>query len=160
VAKLEDGVQTIVPQPVAQLPGSSEEGGAISPLPVAKLAGKGRKQTGAQPASQSDDQKIRINQLDTQLPWAHNVLLIEKFKDWAERLWYMEAALEAGWSRDTLAGFIKNRAHARQGQAINNFTSHLPPLQSEMAAGLLKEPTFLTSSLWKSPSMSANWKQN
>ena len=89
---------------------------------------------------QIDAQKIDINQLVMQLPWAHNVLLMEKVKDRAERLWYMKAALEAGWSRNVLGEFIKSRAHERQGRAVNNFASHLPPPQSEMAAGLLKDP--------------------
>jgi predicted nuclease of restriction endonuclease-like (RecB) superfamily len=36
------------------------------------------------------------------LPWGHNVLLIEKVKDPAERLWYARQAIEHGWSRAVL----------------------------------------------------------
>jgi predicted nuclease of restriction endonuclease-like (RecB) superfamily len=31
-----------------------------------------------------------------QLPWGHNVVLIEKLKDRAQRLWYAQAAMENG----------------------------------------------------------------
>jgi predicted nuclease of restriction endonuclease-like (RecB) superfamily len=140
VAKLEGGARTVALQPGALSPDSSEKREAISPLAVAKLEGKARMPIGAPPAPQINEQKNRMNQLVMQLPWAHNVLLIEKVKNSVERLWYMEAALEAGWSRDVLAGFIKNHAHARQGRAANNFVSLLPPLQSEMAVGMLKDP--------------------
>ncbi len=38
-----------------------------------------------------------------QLPWAHNVILIQKVKDLPTRLWYAQQAFEQGWSRDVLA---------------------------------------------------------
>jgi predicted nuclease of restriction endonuclease-like (RecB) superfamily len=34
-----------------------------------------------------------------QLPWAHNVVLLEKIKDPTQRLWYAQQTLENGWSR-------------------------------------------------------------
>ncbi|MDL2227024.1 PDDEXK nuclease domain-containing protein [Deltaproteobacteria bacterium OttesenSCG-928-M10] len=140
VAKLEGDAVAIVPQSVAQLSNSPENGEVISPLPVAKIIGNSRKPIGAQAVPKFDDQKIEINQLVMQLPWAQNVLLIEKVKDRAERLWYMEQTLGGGWSRDTLAMFIKNEAFSRQGHAANNFVDKLPSPQSELAASLLKDP--------------------
>jgi predicted nuclease of restriction endonuclease-like (RecB) superfamily len=75
-----------------------------------------------------------------QIPWAHNVLLIQKVKDAPTRLWYAHQTLEQGWSHDTLAAMIRSGAHARQGAAVTNFQGRLPHQQSAMAAGLLKDP--------------------
>jgi predicted nuclease of restriction endonuclease-like (RecB) superfamily len=37
------------------------------------------------------------------LPWARNIILIQKLKDLSTRLWYVRQAIAQGWSRDTLA---------------------------------------------------------
>lgn len=75
-----------------------------------------------------------------QLPWGHNIILIEKIKDFPTRLWYAQEALEQGWSRDTLTVQIKNRAHERQGGAVTNFEQTLPSAHAEIAGQLLKDP--------------------
>lgn len=78
--------------------------------------------------------------LVAQLPWAHNVLLIQKVKDLPTRAWYMQATLANGWSRDVLTLMIDSRAHERQGRAVTNFADRLPPPQSDLAAQTLKDP--------------------
>ena len=40
--------------------------------------------------------------LSAQLPWKHNVSLIEKVKDKKVRKWYMKRCLEEGWSKNVL----------------------------------------------------------
>ena len=75
-----------------------------------------------------------------QIPWGHNILLMEKVKDQPTRLWYMQQTIEQGWSRDTLATMIKGKAKERQGQAVSNFSARLPAPQSELARQLLKDP--------------------
>jgi len=75
-----------------------------------------------------------------QLPWAHNVLLIQKIKDLPTRLWYMRQTLAQGWSRNVLALMIDGRAQQRQGQAITNFDQQLPGPQSDLAAQAIKDP--------------------
>jgi predicted nuclease of restriction endonuclease-like (RecB) superfamily len=75
-----------------------------------------------------------------QLPWAHHVLLMQKVKSMAERLWYMGMALEQGWSRNVLHLMIESQAHRRQGRAITNFAVRLPPPQSDLARQSLKDP--------------------
>lgn len=75
-----------------------------------------------------------------QLPWAHNVLLIQKIKDIPTRLWYAGQAIEHGWSRDVLNDKIKSNTHKRQGQAITNFSRTLPQVHSDLAVSLLKDP--------------------
>jgi len=61
-----------------------------------------------------------------QLPWGHNIVLLEKLDHRTNRLWYARAALENGWSRNVLALQIESRLHERQGKAITNFSITLP----------------------------------
>lgn len=75
-----------------------------------------------------------------QLPWRHNIALIEKLKDTEERLWYGQQALENGWSRDILVMQIETHLFQRQGDAVTNFEKTLPPEQSDLQRQLLKDP--------------------
>jgi predicted nuclease of restriction endonuclease-like (RecB) superfamily len=81
-----------------------------------------------------------VQDLLAQIPWGHNILLMEKFKDLPTRLWYAQQAIVNGWSRDTLTSMIKNCTHERQGAAVTNFANRLPAPQSEMARQLLRDP--------------------
>jgi predicted nuclease of restriction endonuclease-like (RecB) superfamily len=38
----------------------------------------------------------------SQIPWGHNILLMQKIKDSSVRFWYMEQTIQNGWSRDVL----------------------------------------------------------
>ncbi|HSW62287.1 MAG TPA: PDDEXK nuclease domain-containing protein [Dissulfurispiraceae bacterium] len=75
-----------------------------------------------------------------QLTWYHNIALLEKLNTEEERLWYAAKALEYGWSRNILAFQIEAQAHQRQGKAQNNFPATLPPLDSDMAVQIFKDP--------------------
>jgi predicted nuclease of restriction endonuclease-like (RecB) superfamily len=44
----------------------------------------------------------------SQLPWGHNIILMQKVKDPSVRLWYAIQALANGWSRGYLEECIKN----------------------------------------------------
>ena len=84
-----------------------------------------------------------------QLPWGHNVRLLDMVKKPAERLWYTEQAIQHGWSRNVLVLQIESRLYRRQGKAITNFRATLPKPQSDLAQQLLKDPynfDFLTLS--------------
>lgn len=72
--------------------------------------------------------------------WAHHIILIQKIKDLSTRYWYMQQIISNGWTRDSLVDMIKSRLHERQGKAVNNFENTLPPLQSELAKQMLKDP--------------------
>ena len=82
-------------------------------------------------------------QLVGQLAWGHNRLLLDKVSDPAERCWYLQAAIRHGWSRSTLLHQIESGLCNRQGQAVTNFRRVLPPLESELALGLVKDPYVL-----------------
>ncbi len=81
-----------------------------------------------------------VPQAVAQLPWGHNVLLLERLKDADVRLWYAQAAAEHGWSRSILALQLDARLHERQGRAVTNFARTLPAPGSDLAAQALKDP--------------------
>jgi len=74
-----------------------------------------------------------------ELPWRHNVALLEKLKNPQERLWYARQALRNGWPRDVLVRHIRDGLHLRQGKAQTNFALTLPAPQAKLAQETLKE---------------------
>lgn len=93
-----------------------------------------------------------------QIPWAHNVLLMQKVKGLSARRWYMEQTLANGWSRNILALQIDARAHARHGKAVSNFAAMLPRRSRTSRSKRSKTPTSSISSPSPSHSRNANSK--
>ncbi len=87
------------------------------------------------PVRQFDDMSIFGH-----IPWAHNIVLMEKIKILDERLWYAQKAVDNGWSRNMLSMQIDGDLFKRQGKAITNFKTTLPAIQSDMAQQALKDP--------------------
>ena len=81
-----------------------------------------------------------VQQAAAQLPWFHNCVILDRIKNQAERLWYIQATIEHGWSRNVLVIQIEAGLYRRQGKAITNFTKALPAPQSDLAQQLLKDP--------------------
>jgi predicted nuclease of restriction endonuclease-like (RecB) superfamily len=81
-----------------------------------------------------------VQQAAAQIPWFHNCLLLDRVADAATRAWYIDATIREGWSRNILALQIHGRAHERQGNAITNFRDTLPPVESDLAAQVFKDP--------------------
>ncbi len=81
-----------------------------------------------------------VQQVAGQIPWFHNCILLDKVKDREERLWYVRATVEHGWSRAVLEHHIETKLYARQGKAVTNFERTLPAIQSDLAQQLLKDP--------------------
>lgn len=75
-----------------------------------------------------------------EIPWFHNVAIIEQVKDPAARTWYAKATKEFGWSRSMLEHQIETDAFNRKGKAITNFAKALPAPQSDLAHETLKDP--------------------
>ncbi|MGA3170304.1 MAG: PDDEXK nuclease domain-containing protein [Chthoniobacteraceae bacterium] len=82
----------------------------------------------------------KLPQPVAEIPWGHNVLLLEKIPNAILRLWYASKTVEYGWSRAILAHHIETQLHKREGKAITNFQHTLPPLQSDLAEQTLKDP--------------------
>ena len=74
------------------------------------------------------------------LPWGHLRLLLDRVKEPEARQWYLQAALEHGWSRDVLAHMISGSRRERQGKSLTNFRAVLPPAGSDMAEQILHDP--------------------
>ena len=75
-----------------------------------------------------------------QIPWRSNLTLMEKLKDSDLRRWYAQQTIQNGWSKDILAIQIDTALHSRVGQSANNFGLTLPPLDSDMANQVFKDP--------------------
>jgi len=81
-----------------------------------------------------------LPQAVAEIPWGHNIVLMEKLVDPADRLWYARKTVEHGWSRNVLLHQIQTRLHARSGRAVTNFDRALPAGQTDLARELLKDP--------------------
>ncbi len=81
-----------------------------------------------------------VQQLVGQIPWGHNLRILEAVKVRSEREWYVRATVQYGWSRDVLVHQIESGLYRRQGKAQTNFSAVLPPPQSDLAQQVLKDP--------------------
>lgn len=75
-----------------------------------------------------------------QIPWGHNILLLQKLNSIEDRLWYAHKTIECGWSRSVLLHWLGSNLHEREGRAITNFEHTLPSPQSDLAHQSLKDP--------------------
>ena len=75
-----------------------------------------------------------------QLPWYHQVTLLDKLSKKSERLVYADLAVKNGWSRNAMVHHIELDTAKRIGQAANNFSMTLPAPQSDLAIECLKDP--------------------
>ena len=75
-----------------------------------------------------------------QLPWYHQIALLEKLPNADLRLWYARAAVTNGWTRDILAHHITTHLHERTGNAVSNFTATLAPGDSDLAQQATRDP--------------------
>lgn len=73
------------------------------------------------------------------VPWRHHVEITTRCKGVDEALFYIEKIIEQGLSRDALINCIKANLYEHQGKILNNFTDHLPALQSKLVQEVLKE---------------------
>lgn len=84
--------------------------------------------------------EVFVQQVVAQIPWGHNVRILDRTESIEERVWYIQQAREHGWSRDILVHQIESGLYRRQGRAVTNFASTLPSPQSDLARQLLKDP--------------------
>lgn len=81
-----------------------------------------------------------VQQVVAQIPWGHNVRILDQVKDSAEREWYIRETVQNGWSRNVLVLQIESGLYRRKGKAVTNFDRTLPAPQSDLAQQLLKDP--------------------
>ncbi len=75
-----------------------------------------------------------------QIPWGHNLVIIQKCKEIDEAQFYVQKTVENGWSRNVLVHQIESDLFNRSGKAISNFSQTLPDTQSDLAQQTLKDP--------------------
>lgn len=81
-----------------------------------------------------------VQQVVAQLPWGHNVRILDAVKVPQEREFYLRQAIQYGWSRNVLVHQIESRLFERQGQALTNFDRTMPAPDSDLAREILKDP--------------------
>ena len=84
-----------------------------------------------------------LRQLVAEIPWGHNLLILNKLTDPAARLYYLHATARFGWSRNGLLNQIKAGTYERAvtEKKIHNFPLALPERLAEQAEETLKSET-------------------
>lgn len=83
-----------------------------------------------------------VQEVLAQIPWYHNITLLEKVKEKDKRVWYVNKTIENGWSRDTLVHQIESNLFERQNNGIktSNFMEKLEAPNNKLALDTLKDP--------------------
>lgn len=83
-----------------------------------------------------------VQMVSAQIPWSHNIAIMDKVKDPEARIWYIQKTTENGWSYNVLIHQIESGLYQRQVLAnkVSNFENRLPSPQSELAVQTMKDP--------------------
>ncbi len=81
-----------------------------------------------------------VQQTVAQIPWGHNLRILDRLDEAELREWYVRQTIAYGWSQSVLVHQIESQLHRRQGKALTNFDRTLPEPQSDLANQLLKDP--------------------
>ncbi|WP_332610939.1 PDDEXK nuclease domain-containing protein [Achromobacter sp. ESBL13] len=81
-----------------------------------------------------------VQEVLAQLPWYHQLALLDKLPSPEGRKWYAAKAIEHNWSRNVLVMQIETRLMERSAKAVTNFEARLPAPQSDLARESLKDP--------------------
>lgn len=73
------------------------------------------------------------------VPWGQHIDIVSKCKTLDEAIFYIREVVENGLSRPALQNCIKANLYQHKGQIANNFSEHLPALQSQLVQEVLKE---------------------
>ena len=82
--------------------------------------------------------QLEMPEIFGQIPWYHHIRIISHCKSLDEAMFYMNKAIEEGWSRSWLEDQIAHNLYRNQGSAITNFDIALPAPQSKLAKEILK----------------------
>ncbi len=81
-----------------------------------------------------------VQQVVAQIPWRTNRMLLDKLESRESRVWYAYKTIENGWSSSILELQIESCLMERSGKSVNNFEVALPPMDSDMANQIFKDP--------------------
>lgn len=80
-----------------------------------------------------------LRQLVAEIPWGHNILIMQRVKEDPARRYYLEATARLGWTRNVLLNQIKAGAYEISLQdKSHNFDTTLPEYLAEQAEETLK----------------------
>ena len=85
------------------------------------------------------DDKL-MQQLVAQVPWGHNIVLMEKINNMEIRKIYLQSIIKNNWGRGMLMHQIESKYHLRIGNSNNNFKISLPKNDSDLANYIVKDP--------------------
>lgn len=88
---------------------------------------------------QTSEDGVEFPQPFALVPWGQHIEIITRSKNIEEALFYINQVIDKGLSRPALINCIKANLYEHQGKIINNFTEHLPNLQSKLVQEVLKE---------------------
>ena len=88
---------------------------------------------------QTSEDGIEFPQPFALVPWGQHIEIITRSKDIEEALFYINQVIDKGLSRPALINCFKANLYEHQGKIVNNFTEHLPDLQSKLIQEVLKE---------------------
>jgi len=74
------------------------------------------------------------------VPWTHNIIIIQKIKDLKEREYYLKAVKQTGWNKNVLINQIKANAYDYhlKNPKLSNYSETLPEHLAEQANENLK----------------------
>ena len=81
-----------------------------------------------------------VQQVVAQIPWRSNITLLDKLDNQDSRVWYVHKIIECGWSKTILEMQIQSKVMERSGGSVNNFPIAFPPIESDMANQIFKDP--------------------
>ncbi len=73
------------------------------------------------------------------VPWGQHIEIITRSKSLEEALFYVHQVIDKGLSRPALINCFKAHLYEHQGKIVNNFSDHLPDVQSRLVQEVLKE---------------------
>lgn len=81
-----------------------------------------------------------VQQLAAQVPWGHNIVLMDRIDDLEIRKVYLKGIIKNGWGRSMLVHQIEYAYHLRIGKSDNNFKILLPENDSDLVNYAIKDP--------------------
>jgi predicted nuclease of restriction endonuclease-like (RecB) superfamily len=81
-----------------------------------------------------------MQQVVAQINWSHHITILDKVKTPEERNFYINKAAKENWSKSVLSLQIDSNLYGRQGKALNNFSSTLLDVDSDLAHEMFKSP--------------------
>ncbi len=73
------------------------------------------------------------------VPWGQHIEIMTRSKSLDEALFYVHQVVDKGLSRPALINCFKAHLYEHQGKIVNNFSDHLPEVQSRLVQEVLKE---------------------